>query len=252
MRAALHAEWTKLRTAPGTGWLLLGAAVTTGGVSALSSAVSNCVRRPCGLDPAKVSLTGVTVGQAVVAIVAVLVIGNEYATGMMRVTLTALPRRIEVLAAKAAVVTAAVLAAVVPGVAAALLAGRAILPGHGLPALDLGAEPVLRAGIGSVLYLTLVALLSLGVTAIVRSSPAAIGIVLGLLYVFPIVTMAVSDKDVQRHLEQLGPMSAGLSVQATLGLHELPIGPWQGLGVLAGWAATALVVGGVLLHRRDA
>ncbi|MFY7626872.1 hypothetical protein [Streptomyces soliscabiei] len=47
-------------------------------------------------------------------------------------------------------------------------------------------------------------------------------------------------------------MTAGLAVQATVHLHELPIGPWAGLGVLAAWAAAALLVGSLLLHRRDA
>ncbi len=252
MRAALRAEWTKLRTSPGTVWLLLAAALATGAVGAVSAAVSNCRGRECGLDPAKVSLTGVALGQAVVAIVAVLVIGNEYGTGMMRVTLAAMPRRLGVLTAKAAVVATVVTAAAVPGVAGSLVAGWAILPGHGLPPLHLDTEPVVRAAVGSVLYLTLVALLGLGVATIVRNSATAIGIVLGLLYVFPILAQAVGDRHWQRHLQQVGPMSAGLAVQATRDLHDLPIGPWQGLGVLAGWAVAALLAGGVLLSRRDA
>src|SRR6266540_4471939 len=80
----------------------------------------------------------------------------------------------------------------------------------------------------------------------------ALPILLGLLYVFPILAQAVGDRHWQRHLQQVGPMSAGLAVQATRDLHDLPIGPWQGLGVLAGWAVAALLAGGVLLSRRDA
>jgi ABC-2 type transport system permease protein len=249
---AVHAEWTKLRTSPGTVWLLLAAAIFTGTVSALSAAVTNCPPRGCPLDPAKVGLTGVAVGQAVFAIVAVLAVGNEYSTGMMRSTLTAMPRRMTVLAAKALVVAVVVLVTAVPGVVASLLAAHAILPGHGLPPLHLDSEPVLRAAAGSVLYLTLVAVLGLGITAVVRSSAAAIGVVLGLLYVLPILTQAVNDPDWRRHLQQVGPMSAGLAVQATRGLDELPIGPWQGLGVLACWAVAALLAGAVTLVRRDA
>jgi hypothetical protein len=55
-----------------------------------------------------------------------------------------------------------------------------------------------------------------------------------------------------RHLEQIGPMTAGLSVQATTGLRSLPLPPWQGLGVLALWAAGALLAGGLALRLRDA
>jgi hypothetical protein len=95
-------------------------------------------------------------------------------------------------------------------------------------------------------------LLSLGVAAAVRDSVAAIGIVLGLLYLFPIIGAAVGNAQLDRHIQQIGPMTAGLAVQATTDLDQLPIGPWAGLGVLAAWAAAALLAGGLLLHRRDA
>jgi ABC-2 type transport system permease protein len=101
-------------------------------------------------------------------------------------------------------------------------------------------------------YLTLVALLGLGVTAIVHDSAAAIGIVLGVLYLFPIAARAIGDQTVQRRLEQLGPMAAGLDSQATIGLRSLPLTPWQGLGVVTLWAAGALLLGGVALRLRDA
>jgi ABC-2 type transport system permease protein len=81
---------------------------------------------------------------------------------------------------------------------------------------------------------------------------AAVGIVLGLLYLFPIVANVVDDGSWHRHLEQIGPMTAGLAIQATTGLRGLPISPWAGLGVLAAWAAGALLVGGILLRLRDA
>ena len=70
-----------------------------------------------------------------VAVLAVLVISAEYGTGMIRVTLAAMPRRTAVLAAKAATVTAVVLVAGALAVAGSMLAGRLILPGHGFPAL---------------------------------------------------------------------------------------------------------------------
>jgi ABC-2 type transport system permease protein len=62
----------------------------------------------------------------------------------------------------------------------------------------------------------------------------------------------VSDQDWQRHLEQVGPMTAGLAIQATTGLRGLPTSPWAGLGVLAAWAAASLLAGGLLLRLRDA
>lgn len=71
-------------------------------------------------------------------------------------------------------------------------------------------------------------------------------------HLFPIVAQEVSDPHWQRHLQQIGPMTAGLAIQATTNLRSLPIGPWAGLGVLAAWAAAALLAGGLLLRWRDA
>ncbi len=73
-----------------------------------------------------------------------------------------------------------------------------------------------------------------------------------LLYHFPIVANVVSDAHWHRHLEQIGPMTAGLAIQATTGLRSLPISPWAGPGVLAAWTAAALLAGGLLLRLRDA
>jgi ABC-2 type transport system permease protein len=110
----------------------------------------------------------------------------------------------------------------------------------------------LRAASGSVLYLALIALLSLGVATAVRDSATAIGVVLGLLYLFPIIAQAVGDPHWKQHLQQIGPMTAGLAIQATINVRSLPVSPWAGLGVLAGWAAAALLTGGLLFRLRDA
>jgi ABC-2 type transport system permease protein len=259
LRAALHAEWTKLRTVAGPAWLLAAVVTLTTAVSALAVQANRCPSGAvCAVDTTKLSLTGVQLGQAVVAVLAVLVISNEYSTGMIRVTLAAMPRRTVVLAAKAAVLSSLVLTASVLSVAGSLLAGRLILPGHGFtpahgfPLLSPDSPSVLRAAVGSVLYLALIALLSLGTATIVRDSAVAVGIVLGLLYLFPIVANVVGNAQWHRHLEQIGPMTAGLAIQATTDLRSLPISPWAGLGVLAAWSAGALAVGGLLLRLRDA
>ena len=256
----LHAEWTKTRTVASTGWLLLAVIALTVAVGAAAAAGTSCPSgTACRVDPAKVSLTGIDLGQAIVAIVAVLAISNEYSTGMIRVTLAAMPRRGLVLAAKAALVTGLVLVAGAVGVLGSLLAGRLMLPGQGytvargFTALSLGDGPMLRATAGSVLYLGLIALLSLGVAALVREAAVAIGVTLGLLYLFPIIAAVVSaDPHWQRHLEQIGPMQAGLYIQATTNLPALPLSPWAGLGVLALWACGALVLGTLSLRLRDA
>ena len=254
---AFGAEWTKLRTLPGTVWLLLAVVALTVAVGSVAAAAVTCQATGCGQDPAKAILSGIDLSQAVVAILAVLAISGEYSTGMIRVTLTAMPRRITVLTAKAVVVTGLVLAAGAVGVLASVLAGRFILPGrgftpvHGYATLSLGNGADLRAAAGSVLYLALIGLLALGTATAVRDSAVSIGVVLGLLYLFPVIASAL-DPHWSRHLQQIGPMSAGLDIQATTGLHNLPLSPWAGLGVLAAWAAAALLTGGVLLRWRDA
>lgn len=246
MRDALRAEWTKLRTLPGTSWLLLALIALTVAVSALAAATA-CPRVQCTADPVKTSLTGVAFGQAIVAIIAVQAIGGEH--GMLSLTFVALPKRIAVLTAKAILVAVQIAVAGAASVAASLLAGAFLLP-DGLPGT--GTAALVRAALGSVGYLVLIGLLSLGVAAGVRDSAASVGTVLGLLYVLPIVAGTLSDPDWQRHLQQISPMSAGLAIQATRELSELPIKPWAGLGVLALWSIGALVAGGTTLKRSDA
>jgi ABC-2 type transport system permease protein len=255
-----------MRTLPGTFWLLLAAAALTVTVgAAVAAAVScrgagpgACAATATGLDPAKTSLSGVDLGQVIVALVAAAAIGGEYSTGMIRLTLTAMPRRLVVLAAKAAVVTGWTVAAGVPGVLGSVLAGRLVLPGRGVTAANGYVVPSLanaadvRAVAGSVLYLILIALLALGVATAVRDSAVAIGLVLGLLFLFPVISGVIPDHVLARHLEQIAPMSAGLCIQSTVGVRSLPLTPWQGLGVLAAWAFGALLLGAVVLRLRDA
>ena len=260
VRQALHAEWTKLRTLAGTGWLLLAAVALTVAVSAAAAAAIRCPSGAgCQVDPAKVSLTGIDLGQAVVAILAVLAISGEYSTGMIRVTLAAMPRRTAVLAAKAAVLTGLVLAAGTVAVLGSLLAGRLILPGHGFdpahgyPALSLGrrAGAARRRRVGPVP--------GADRPAQPRRRHRGAGLRGGhrdrarAALPVPDHRCAWSATPAwHRHLEQIGPMTAGLAIQATTGLRSLPISPWAGLGVLAAWAAAALLAGGLLLGLRDA
>jgi ABC-2 type transport system permease protein len=258
LRECLHAEWTKLRTVPSTAWLLATAVVLTVGLGLLATSVMKCPTS-CHQDPTKVSLTGIMLGQAAVAVLAVLVITGEYSTGMIRITLTAVPRRATALAAKATVVTAVVLGAGAVAVLACVLAGGLILPGngfsaaHGFGPVSLASGPTLRAAAGSVLYLALIALLSLGLATALRDSGVSIAVVLALLYIVPIITeLGTLDPVWQHRLQRYGPMTAGLAIEATRSLKTQAIGPWAGLGVLAAWTGVALLAGGLVLRLRDA
>jgi ABC-2 type transport system permease protein len=232
MRQAIEAEWTKLRTAPGAGWLLLGAVVVTVGLSALASAAaSGCPPgSACGDDPIDTSLTGVQLGQVVIAILAVQVVGGEHGTGMLRTTLLAVPQRLWVLSAKALVVGGAVLVAGLAGVVGSLVAGHLLLP-EWLP-LSLTDADVWRAAAAAVAYLVLIGCLSLGIAVTLRDSAAAVGAVLALLFLFPLVRLSVTDPDWQRRIDQISPSTAGFAV-------------------LAGWVLVSLATGALVLERRD-
>jgi ABC-2 type transport system permease protein len=251
MRQALCAEWAKTRTDRLAALLFGALCVLTVAVGAVAIGTSRCAATGCGQDPARLSLTGVYLGQAVAALAGVLAIGGEYATGMIGVTLTAMPRRVVVLAAKALVLAAPVFAASALAAGASMLAGALLLPGHGFTrGFDLSGPAMWRAAGCAALYLTLVALLGLGVTAIVRDAAVATGAVLGLLYLFPVIALAAGHS-VSRVLERFGPMSAGTDAMATAGPPGLPLSDWEGLGVVALWAAAALILGALVLRTRD-
>lgn len=255
--ATVQAEWTKLRTLPSTAWLLAGAAALTIAASAIVAAATHRSAGGGGQDPTKLALTGIDLGQAVIVVLAVLTVCEEYSTGMIRVTLAAIPRRPALLAAKAVNLAGLTLVDGLVAVAGCLVAGRLMLPGaglgpaHGYSLVSLAHPATLRAATGSVIYLVLIGLLALGIATALRDTAVSIGAVLALLYLPPLLAQVVADP-LRRHIEQIAPMTAGLAVQATTNLRSLPIAPWAGLSVLAAWAAASLLVAGVLLRRRDA
>lgn len=251
--SALQSEWTKLRTSPGTVWMLLGVVALTAGMSAASAATAGCPAVDgCVVDPARTGLAGVALGQAVAVVLGVMLLGGEYGTGMIGLSLAATPRRTSLLLAKAANLVALMAVSGALGVLSSYVCGRLLLPGRGYHLGSLTDPAVLRATSGSLLYLILVALLGLGLAAMVREPAAAIGVALSLLYVFPLIAAVVTEKHWKRHLEQIQPMGAGLNIQSTVNLHNLVLSPWAGLGVLAAWAFGALAVGWLLLIGRDA
>jgi ABC-2 type transport system permease protein len=241
-----------------TARLLIGAVVLTVGVSvAVAAATHQSPGSGGGQDPTKLALTGVILGSTRIAVIAVLSISEEYATGMIRTTLTAIPRRLALLEAKAVNLAGLTLVAGVLGVAGCLLAGRLLLPAagfdpaHGYALVSIGHGPTLRAAAGGTLYLVLIALLALGVATAIRDTAVSIGAVLALLYLPPLLAQVVSGP-LRRHIEQIAPMTAGLAIQATTNRRNLPIAPWAGLGVLAAWATAFLLIAGALLRSRDA
>jgi ABC-2 type transport system permease protein len=263
MTDTLRAELTKLRTLGAIRWLLAGTTVTlvvAGAALAATLDPDRCATgASCSLDPVKASLGGVWVAQIAVCTLGVLAVTSEYDTPQIAVTLAAMPRRLPVLLAKTGVVVGLVAGAAAVGTTGALVAGRLVLAHNGFAAAaatgatlpSLADGPTVRAGVGTALYLALVAVLAVGVATMLRDAASALVSVLGLLFLFPLLGIVLTDPAWQHRLHRFAPMEAGLAVQATRGLDDLPIGPWAGLGVLAAYSAAALVAGATLFLARD-
>ena len=249
----LRSEWTKLWSLRSSVYTLLTAAVVMIGFGLIFSATQTASRSRAGppgvSDPATVSLGGVYLAQLVIAVLGVLLISSEYSTGSIRSTLAAVPRRLPVLWAKGAVLAAVTLMLMAAATIAAFVGGQAILSGKHLQT-SLSDPGVLRAVLGAALYLTVVALLGLGLGALLRHTAAAIGIAAGLLLVLPILASLLPPSWSSR-ITRFLPANAG---QAILNVHHVAntLSPWTGLAVFCGYALASLTAAAILLVRRDA
>jgi ABC-2 type transport system permease protein len=252
--ATLRSEWIKLRSVRSTVWSLLATVVLTVGLGALfcSARVARWDRlRPAQrllFDPTNFSLNGVFLAQLAVGVLGVLVVTSEYATGQIRATFGATPQRGLVLTAK--VVVFAVVTFLVGLVASvtAFLVGQSILA-RKQASVTLGDPGVLRAVIGCAAYLALLGVFAIGVGVILRRTAGAIAVVVGVVLVLPILTNFLPDPwgpDISKYL----PGQAGTAMFRVVPLPDR-LSPGAGLAVLAAWAIGSLVLGAILLLRRD-
>jgi ABC-2 type transport system permease protein len=262
MSAALGAEWIKLRTIRSTTWALLAFASVSVLFSALacweSETMGGGPGRPGDNDIVLDSLSGIWFGQVALAVLAILAITSEYTHRMIRTTFAAEPRRPAVLAAKTAVVTTIVLLAGLITSAACFVLGQWILRGNGFtyengyPASTLTDGYALRAVVASGLYLGLLAVFSLGLGTILRHTAGAITLVLALL-LGPVIAISFLPESVAEWFEKFSLMGAGIAAQQTVVRDDsIPLGPWEGLGVVAVYAAVALVLALWTIRARDA
>jgi ABC-2 type transport system permease protein len=249
-----RSEWTKLRSVRSTRWSLLTAVAFTIGIAALACAVVShhwphlSAQDRRDFHPLEPNLAGVQLAQLAIGVLGVLIITAEYSTGMIRASFTAVPKRLPVLWAKAAVFASVTLALMVPAVLIAFYVGESIFSGRHLN-VAFTAPHIARAVIGAALYLTVVGLFGLGLGAIVRNTAGGIAAFVGIFFVIPPL-LNVFPTSWQNAINPWIPNSAFRSIfQLTHGTHSLS--PAGGLAVSIGYVAFAVAVAAVLLVRRD-
>lgn len=250
----VRSEWTKIRSVASTVWTLGLAVVVTIALGMLISAVSKnefgnmSDRDRLSFDPTFISFAGTSLGQLAMIVFGVLVVGNEYSTGMIRNSLAAVPRRGTFLFSKIAVATALALAVAMVTSFATFFLGQAML---GDLKASIGDPGVLRAVIGGGLYMTLIAMFSMGVAAMLRSPMLSLGI---LMPFFFLISNILGNVPATEKIGRFLPDQAGSKIMQVVTPvdDDVPYGPWGGLAIMALWVIAALVGGYVVLKRRDA
>jgi ABC-2 type transport system permease protein len=252
----LGSEWLKICSVRSTAWSLIALAVTAIGLNALVTAViaahwgslSESARLSYQGDPTGFLSPAVAVAQIPMGVLGALVVTSEYSTGMIRSSLLAVPRRVPMLAAKAAVFGAIALGMGELLAFPSFLLAKAII-GHHL-ALSLGDTQVLRAVSGFGLYLAVLGLFSFAIGALTRNIGAAITIIVGVVLVLPSL-MSLAPGSLGKHVSAYLPASAGRHiVEAHQEAGDL-LSPWQGFGVFCLWTMVLLISAAVLLRSRD-
>lgn len=250
----IRSEWTKIRSVASTVWTLSLAVVVTIALGMLISALSKnefdsmSARDRLSFDPTFISFAGMTLGQLAMIVFGVLVVSNEYSTGMIRTSLAAVPRRGTFLFSKIAVATGLALVVALATSFATFFLGQAMLGSH---RTELGEPGVLRAVVGGGLYMTLIAVFSMGVATMLRSPMLSLGI---LMPFFFLISNILGNVDATKRIGRFLPDQAGSRIMQVVTPvdDDTPYGPWGGLGIMLLWVVAALVGGYVLLKRRDA
>jgi ABC-2 type transport system permease protein len=251
----LRSEWTKLRTQPSARWAILSAVILIMGFGILYSLLREA-RPPQtaaairSFDPAAISLSGVQLAQIAVGVLGVLLITGEYATGLIRTSLAAVPRRLPVLWGKAALLSAAIIGVSLPAALAAFMAGQSIMARRHL-SVTLSNPGVARAVIGSALYLAVAGLIGLGLGSLLRSTAGGIAALFGLLFAIPLVAGFLPGswaEDVGKYL----PGAAGQAVTLVQPDPASSLPPWTGFGVFCLYAVVLLAGAAVRMRRGDA
>jgi ABC-2 type transport system permease protein len=250
--ATLRAEWIKFWTVRSTPWSVVAMFVLGAGLTTLvcALAAADLARGNTG-EPAGAFVTwGMMFAQVTAIVLGTLAVTSEYGTGMIRATLAATPRRGTVLAAKAVVLTGTLFVAGTLTALAGYLAGNWFLDREGI-GLALGDDGVLRALVGSGLYMAGLGLLAAAVGLLVRHTAAALSIVLGLVFVVGNMVMLLPGAWGE-WATKLMPGNAGARIATPESFNPLLLDPWPGFAVFVAEVAAVLAIGAVAFSRRDA
>jgi len=253
-RRILRSEWTKFRSIRSTVWTLLIAVVLMIGVSALfASVVANQYHTFNAADRASfsaaaTSLAGFTLAQLAVGVLGVLLISGEYSTGMIRASLTAVPRRLPVLWSKLTVFAGVVFTLSMIAAVISFFVGQTLLASHHL-SVGLTAPGALRSVVGAALYVTVAGLIGLALGALLRNTAASISAFVGVFFVIPQLTPLLPSS-ISTHLNPYLPSNAGAALFGAGPAHALS--PWLGLIVFCGYAIALIAAAAYRLQRGDA
>ncbi|MGW0117817.1 ABC transporter permease [Streptomyces sp. NPDC003327] len=244
----LRSEWHKLWTVRSTWITVLTGVALLLGVGVLMGATYTSDGGDSDVDTVVLTLYGSQLSAISLAVLGILVTAGEYGTGLVRATLTAVPRRTPVLWAKAAVYTATAFAVSLLGALTTFLTAQVFLSDTD-QAASLTGDGVLAAVAGNAAGVTLLGVIALGLGATLRSVPGAIGAFVGGVMVLPEVLGMLPYEAVDTAVRYFPTQAAGALGSAT----PLPYAatPGAALLALALWAAAALAVPAVLLTRRD-
>jgi ABC-2 type transport system permease protein len=249
-----RSEWTKLYSLRSTRWALLATAVMTIGFGLIASAVtvsrwaSLSAADKASFDPLNTSLLGARFGVLAIGVLGVLLITGEYTTGMIRSTMTAVPKRLPVLWGKTGVYAVVALAIAIPAAFIAFFAGQAILSGQNIQ-IAFSHAGVPGAVLGAAGYLTLVGLFAMGLGAVMRNTAAGIATFAGIMFVVPPL-ISILPSSIANSIDPYLPSNAGQAMMQ-IGHHANTLSPGAGFAVFAGYVVVVIAAAAGLLVRRD-
>ncbi len=252
-RLAFAAEWLKFRSVRSNLTTLAAAAAATVGFGMLFSAFAGSGDQVgpnrAGADALSMSLGGVNLAQIFVAVLGVMFVTSEYGSGLIRTMFSAIPTRLPVLGAKAAVVGLATTAVMTVASFAAFLGGQAV---YGVPeaAMSLGDDGVIRALLGTGLYLGGIAAMGVALGFLLRSAGAAIGVVIGTLMVAPLLVNLLPS-GFSDPVSRILPSNAGEAFRSVTTTSDL-LSPGAGAAVFALWVVGLVAAAALVVRRRDA